>query len=256
MTYRIAELIRNGIAPIASWPSPSPTRRPTKCSSDRPPCWAAASRQARDFDLPLALRPDLARHIRQLGYPTAFAIYDRGDQEAWPGALREINVADAVFAARRPAAIISRGRRPRSARTGGRALAAADKEHLAASAYRRYQKALKTAGAVDFDDLLLCTEELFAAVSRGPAAEAGRFDHLLVDEYQDTNGSQYRIVKALAAGHRNLCVVGDDDQSIYGWRGAEVTQSSRFKHDWPAPSGPAGRELPLDRAKSSPGPTG
>jgi DNA helicase-2/ATP-dependent DNA helicase PcrA len=89
------------------------------------------------------------------------------------------------------------------------------------------------AGAVDFDDLLLCTEELFASSPEALAVETGRFSHLLVDEYQDTNGAQYRIIKALAVGHRNLCVVGDDDQSIYGWRGAEVTHILRFQRDWP-----------------------
>jgi DNA helicase II / ATP-dependent DNA helicase PcrA len=112
-------------------------------------------------------------------------------------------------------------------------LAQTDKEHLASMAYRRYQQALKHAGAVDFDDLLLCTEQLFREHPEALRDEAERFDHLLIDEYQDTNGSQYRIVKALASGHRNLCVVGDDDQSIYGWRGAEVEHILRFREDWP-----------------------
>ncbi|MBM4094661.1 MAG: AAA family ATPase, partial [Planctomycetes bacterium] len=98
---------------------------------------------------------------------------------------------------------------------------------------RRYQQALKNAGAVDFDDLLLCTEELFQRFPDVLLEEAARYDHLLVDEYQDTNGSQYRIVRDLARRHRNLCVVGDDDQSIYGWRGAEVAHILQFSRDWP-----------------------
>ncbi|MEZ6108500.1 MAG: 3'-5' exonuclease [Pirellulaceae bacterium] len=112
-------------------------------------------------------------------------------------------------------------------------MARGDKDHLAAVGYRRYQTELKAKGAVDFDDLLLLTEDLFVGFEKVRQAEAGRFDHLLIDEYQDTNQSQYRIVKALAKEHRNLCVVGDDDQSIYAWRGAEVEHILRFAKDWP-----------------------
>ena len=125
------------------------------------------------------------------------------------------------------------GSRVACARHEAANLAQTDKEHLAAMAFRRYQRALKNAGAVDFDDILLCTEELFDKHADVLDEEAGLFDHLLVDEYQDTNGSQYRIVRALAGKHRNLCVVGDDDQSIYGWRGAEVEHILRFTRDWP-----------------------
>ena len=176
----------------------------------------------------------LRRHANRLGYPEKFAIYDRGDQESIARqALREIQVAEALL---RPGDLlyhISRWKSPGIRPDQAGAEAASDREHLAASAYRRYQSAIKAAGAVDFDDLLLCTEELFARFPDVRAAEAGRFSHLLVDEYQDTNGSQYRIVRALAGEHRNLCVVGDDDQSIYGWRGAEVAHILRFKTDWP-----------------------
>ena len=103
---------------------------------------------------------------------------------------------------------------------------------MAAVGYQRYQRQLKLSGAVDFDDLLLLTEQLFEKHEDIRAEEAAMYDHILVDEYQDTNTSQYRIVKALAE-HRNLCVVGDDDQSIYGWRGAEVEHILSFNRDWP-----------------------
>jgi DNA helicase II / ATP-dependent DNA helicase PcrA len=176
----------------------------------------------------------LRRHIRQLGYPAGFAIYDRGDQEGVARtALREIKVADGLLRPGDLLYLIGRWKSASVPPEQAAALAETDREHLAAAAYRRYQNALKAAGAVDFDDLLLCTEELFARFPKVRQAEAGRFDHLLVDEYQDTNASQYRIVKALAGGHRNLCVVGDDDQSIYGWRGAEVAHILGFKRDWP-----------------------
>ena len=176
----------------------------------------------------------LRRHARTLGYPERFAIYDRGDQESLArSVLREIRVPSETM---RPGDLLYQISRWKTAslRPAEAAKAAqSDKEHLAAMGYRRYQRSLQVTGAVDFDDLLLLTEELFASHAEPRQAEAALFDHLLVDEYQDTNGSQYRIIKALAEGHRNLCVVGDDDQSIYGWRGAEVQHILRFSRDWP-----------------------
>ncbi len=235
VTYRIAQLMRSGIRP-ARILAVTFTNKAAGEMRER----ALALIGKRTKSTPeistfhsLCVRV-LKRHARRLGYPAAFAIYDRGDQEGVArGALREIRAPSAVM---KPGDLIWRisgwktaGVRPDRAA----ALAETDKDHLAAAAYRRYQNALKTAGAMDFDDLLLLTEELFAQHPEALRTEAGRFDHLLVDEYQDTNGVQYRIVKALAEGHRNLCVVGDDDQSIYGWRGAEVTHILRFKRDWP-----------------------
>ncbi|NQT40575.1 MAG: UvrD-helicase domain-containing protein, partial [Planctomycetes bacterium] len=176
----------------------------------------------------------LRRNISHLGYPPQFAIYDRSDQESVArGALREIKVSSGSLRPGDLLNLISRWKCASIRPPQAAAVAQTDKEHLAAAAYRRYQNTLQAAGAVDFDDLLLCTEELFRRFPKIRKAEARRFDHVLIDEYQDTNASQYQIVKALAEGHGNLCVVGDDDQSIYGWRGAEVTHILRFKNDWP-----------------------
>ncbi|MCA9138766.1 MAG: UvrD-helicase domain-containing protein, partial [Planctomycetales bacterium] len=161
----------------------------------------------------------LRRHAKALGYPLKFSIFDRSDQESLArNVLRELRLPGTALKPGDLLAIISNWKNASVHPEQAPMVAGTDKEHLAAAGYRRYQEALKTQGAMDFDDLLLQTEVLFDKHSDIRDAEAGRFDHVLVDEYQDTNGSQYRIVTALAKDHRNLCVVGDDDQSIYGWR--------------------------------------
>ncbi len=235
VTFRIANLIRHKIAP---------NRILAVTFTNK----AAAEMRERVVGLlgkSKAARPEvstfhsqcvriLKRHITRLGYPAQFGICDPGEQESIArDALRTIKVSEALL---RPGDLVSAISRWKSmsVRPGAAATSAStDKEHLAAAAYRRYQQSLKLRGMVDFDDLLLLTEELFHDFPDVCQEEAGRYDHLLVDEYQDTNGPQYRIVRALARPHRNLCVVGDDDQSIYAWRGAEVRHILNFKHDWP-----------------------
>ena len=98
---------------------------------------------------------------------------------------------------------------------------------------KRYQDALRKANALDFDDLLLDAVRLFQSSPETLERYQEKWRYLHVDEYQDTNRPQYLWVKALAAGHRNLCVVGDDDQSIYGWRGADLRNILDFQQDWP-----------------------
>ena len=179
----------------------------------------------------------LRRHAARVGLPGRFAIIDRGEQEtAARKVLKELKVPEATL---RPGDLLDRISRWKSAAVrpdGAFDAIPADAQEsweLAAAGYRRYQQALRTAGAVDFDDLLLVVDDLFAEHEEVRQAEAARFDHLLVDEYQDTSGIQERIVAALARDHRSLCVVGDDDQSIYAWRGAEISHILDFPRRWP-----------------------
>jgi len=234
VTYRIANLIRHGTSPSRILAVTFTNKAASEMQQRIKAILGKRLKESPEVSTfhSLCVRI-LRRHIRKLGYPERFAIYSRGDQESVArSVLREIRVPSTALRPSDLLSIISRWKsssiRPKDAAT----VAETDKEHLAAAAYRRYQMALKNAGAVDFDDLLLLTEDLFAESPDTRREEADRFDHLLIDEYQDTNGSQYRIVSALARRHRNLCVVGDDDQSIYGWRGAEVEHILRFSKDW------------------------
>ena len=179
----------------------------------------------------------LRRHAPKLGYPERFSIVDRGEQESIARkVLKELKVPDAIL---RPGDLVDRVSRWKSAAVrpdGAFDTIAADAPEswtLAAAGYRRYQDALRGAGAVDFDDLLLVVDELFTHHEEVRRAEAGRFDHVLIDEYQDTSGIQERILSALARDHRSICVVGDDDQSIYAWRGAQISHILEFPKRWP-----------------------
>lgn len=176
----------------------------------------------------------LRRHAKAIGYPNKFTIYDRGDQESLARAvLRDLRLPGTALNPSDMLGIIGNWKNASIKPDTAAGAARTDKEHLAASAYRRYQEGLFIRGAMDFDDLLLNTETLFLSNADVLHEEASLFDHVLVDEYQDTNGSQYRIIRSLALPHRNLCVVGDDDQSIYGWRGADVSHILNFRKDWP-----------------------
>ena len=114
--------------------------------------------------------------------------------------------------------------------------------------YKAYQERLKTLNAMDFGDLLLHNLTLFTTQPEIHKEISQRFKYILVDEYQDTNVAQYLWLRLLAQGHRNICCVGDDDQSIYGWRGAEDRQYSQIRAGFSRRDGhPAGAQLPFHR---------
>ena len=240
VTHRIAELIRTGTAPERIL-AVTFTRKASGEMLERATQLLPMSRSRKKIQP----RPMIStfhslcvkilrRHIVELGYPARFTICDRGDQESEArAALREIRCPNESLRPGDLLAIIGQWKNRSIEHGRAASIAESDKEHLAAAAYRRYQTNLKTKGIVDFDDLLLLTQQLFQQYPKLRREEANLFDHVLIDEYQDTNQSQYQIVKGLAMGHRNLCVVGDDDQSIYGWRGAEVEHILSFKKDWP-----------------------
>ena len=175
----------------------------------------------------------LRSEIEHLGYKRNFTIYDTADQlSALKEALREVRMVGRADAdAKRVLAAISR------AKNEGREPDPGDGTDpyaiLAAEAAPRYASALKAYNAVDFDDLLVFTLKLFREYPEVLARWRERCRHVLVDEFQDTNAVQYQLVSLLAGPGGNLTVVGDDDQSIYGWRGALPGNILDFTQDWP-----------------------
>ena len=240
ITFRIAQMIRRGIAPEnilavtftnkaaremqerANKLLPRPLQ-PTP-RGEKPPRPTICTFHS------LCVRI-LRQHIEKLGYKRNFVIYDQTEQL---GAIKKIlaNIS-AKGEKTDPAAILSLLSRFKNGgeraavfgEPGVRAMA----EHVA----KRYGSALHACNAVDFDDLILLTLRLFNEHPDALAACRAKYRYVMVDEYQDTNAAQFQLVHQLTREHRNFCVVGDDDQSIYGWRGAEVANLLNLEKHFP-----------------------
>ena len=177
----------------------------------------------------------LRRDIEKLGYKRQFAIYDEDDRmSVIKAVLKELNLGDKEYPPKAVKAAISDAKnRMLSPEEWLRDAGDDFRNRKYYEAYRLYERTLRGNNALDFDDLLVKTLELLA--EQPPVLEyyQNRFDYILVDEYQDTNRAQYELVRLLTGKKRNLCVVGDDDQSIYGWRGADIRNILDFEKDFP-----------------------
>ena len=176
----------------------------------------------------------LRREGPSIGLVRDFVIYDSSDQIAVVRqAMKALDVDDKLLPPRAALSRISQAKNKMESPEAMRAAGWSLKNEQTAKIYEWYIRALKDAGALDFDDLLLKTVELVETNVQAREYYARKFKHVFVDEYQDTNRPQYMLIKRLAEVHRNLCVVGDPDQSIYGWRGADLRNILDFERDFP-----------------------
>src|SRR5213594_3951422 len=176
----------------------------------------------------------LRREAPLLGFGSNFTIYDSDDSEALVKRLLEARqLSTKVYSPRTVHGVISSAKNRMLTPEELGAQMDTPMIKVAADIYAALGPALKQANAMDFDDLLLHPLTLFREHPERLAYWQDRFQHVLVDEFQDTNAAQYLLVKHLAKQHGNLCVVGDDDQAIYGWRGADVRHMLTFQNDFP-----------------------
>ena len=182
----------------------------------------------------------LREFAESLGYPSTFTIYDTSDSvSAIKACLKELQLDDKVYKPKDVLSRISMAKNnlvtPAAYRRNAQAMQndAAAKKPRIVDIYDLYAYKCKMAGVMDFDDILLNMNILLRDNPAALESVAGRFDYIMVDEYQDTNFSQYLILKKLSQFHKNICVVGDDSQSIYAFRGAKIENILNFKKDYP-----------------------
>ena len=233
ITYRIAHMLDKGI-PAKNILAVTFTNKAAREMQERVRTLVGANADAIHLSTFHSFGARVLReHAAKLGYRTSFSIYDANDQLSLVRkALRTISVSWKKFKPDDVLHAISRARTPQ----GDLAQPAEGDPvdfSVAQSVWKHYRAALQASNAVDFDDLLFLPLQLLREHRTVLAQYREQFTHILVDEYQDTNDLQFQLLHALAAKHRNLCVVGDDDQSIYGWRGAQIRNILDFERHFP-----------------------
>src|SRR5215470_5841129 len=176
----------------------------------------------------------LRREIEALNYTRSFTIYDESDQiQVVKAAMKDLKVDDRLVTAKTIQSRISHaknhGKTPQNILDDSWE----PSWEFTANVFAEYDKRLKKSNALDFDDLLIKTVDLFDKFPSAAERYSQRFPFVMVDEYQDTNRQQYRLVRHLTRMHDNICVVGDEDQSIYSWRGADIQNILSFEKDYP-----------------------
>ena len=234
ITYRIAHMIDSGISPynILAITFTNKAAEEMRKRVDDIVGFGADSVWVSTFHSTCARI--LRRHIDLLGYNTDFTIYDTDDsKKVVNDLLKKHNLNPKEYPPKAILSVISSNKNEMIPPEEFESYAKEDFEKKAAFLYREYQKVLFDNNALDFDDLLLLTVELFKKNLDVLENYRNRFKYILVDEYQDTNTVQFSFVKMLADKYRNLCVVGDDDQSIYRFRGANIRNILDFEKNYP-----------------------
>lgn len=235
LTYRIADLVAHGVEPwnILAITFTNKAAREMRervlalVGTEGEGLWVATFHST----CVRILRKEIARLP---GYTRSFVIYDAADQLTLvKGCLKELDLDEKKFAPRAVLAAISDAKNKLLDAESFSATASDYFAERAASVYKLYQRRLVSNNALDFDDIILLTVRLFRENPDVLSYYQEKFRYIMVDEYQDTNHAQYTLIKQLAARYRNLCVVGDDDQSVYGWRGADVQNILDFERDYP-----------------------
>ena len=176
----------------------------------------------------------LRREGDRIGYKSNFSIYDEADQKSLlKSVYEELKIDGGQFPVKSVLSKISNAKNRMISPKDMEQAAKDDRDLLVSRIYRRYQSRLRELNAMDFDDLLIKPIELFNSYPLVMQFYQDRFRYILVDEYQDTNHAQYLVLRMLAQKHKNICVVGDDDQSIYRWRGADLRNILDFESDYP-----------------------